>query len=51
MSVPAADLAPLGGQQAAQHPRAGEREFQMQPVETPHHPQVARRQQPREIIV
>jgi len=32
----AVDLAPLGHQQPAQHPRAGERELQMQPVKTAH---------------
>jgi len=31
-----ADLAPLGSQQAAQHPRTCERELQMQLVEPPH---------------
>jgi hypothetical protein len=34
LHVTAADLAPLGHQQAAQHPRAGEGELQMQSVET-----------------
>jgi hypothetical protein len=34
--MPTADLAPLGSQQAPQHPRAGERELQVQSVETPH---------------
>jgi hypothetical protein len=34
--VPTADLAPLGHQQASQHPRAGEGKLQMQPVETSH---------------
>ena len=36
LHVTTSDLAPLGHQQAAQHPRAGEGELQMQPVETPH---------------
>src|SRR5665213_2410909 len=34
--MPTADLAPLGSQQASQHPRAGKWKLQMQPVETPH---------------
>ena len=41
--MPAADLAPLGDQQAAQHPRTGEWELQVQPIETPHQFQVGRR--------
>jgi hypothetical protein len=32
--MPTADLSPLGSQQASQHPRAGKRILQMQPVET-----------------
>jgi len=36
LHVPTADLAPLGSQQAAQHPRAGEGELQMQLVDPPH---------------
>ena len=39
----AADLAPLGDQQTAQHPRTGEWELQVHPVETPHQFQVGRR--------
>jgi len=31
--MPAADLAPLGSQQASQHPRAGEWELQVQLIE------------------
>ena len=38
--MPAAELAPLGSQQASQHPRASEGELQMQLVEAPH--QIAR---------
>ena len=34
--MPAPDLAPLGSQQATQHPRAGEGELQMQLVNPPH---------------
>src|SRR4249920_262460 len=45
-----ADLAPIGRQQALQHPRAGERKLQMQPVETPHHLQVGRRHRTRPIV-
>src|SRR6266481_3842681 len=48
--MPAADLAPLGSQQAAQHPRTGERKLQMQPVETPHHLQVARRHRTWQVV-
>jgi hypothetical protein len=46
----AADLAPLGGQQASQHPRAGEREFQVQSVELPHDREVGLRHRPRQVI-
>src|SRR4249920_1420656 len=45
-----ADLAPIGRQQALQHPRAGERKLQMQPVETPHHLQVGRRHRTRAVV-
>ena len=45
-----ADLAPIGRQQALQHPRAGERKLQMQPVETPHHLQVGRRYRTRPVV-
>jgi hypothetical protein len=34
LQVTAADLAPLGSQQAFQHPRSCEGELQMQPIET-----------------
>ena len=34
--MPAADLAPLQSQQAAQHTRTGERILQVQPIELPH---------------
>ena len=40
-------LAPLGDQQALQHPRAGERKFQMQPVETSHDREVGFRHRAR----
>src|SRR5262252_504967 len=46
----AADLAPLGGQQASQHARAGERELQMQPVEPAHDRKVRLRYRPRPIV-
>src|SRR4030088_1573871 len=45
-----AGLAPLGGQQASQHPRAGEGELQMQSVETPHELQVGRRNRPWQVV-
>src|SRR6185503_15541265 len=48
--MPAAEPAPLGSQQASQHPRTGERELQMQPVETPHHLQVGRRHRTRQVV-
>jgi hypothetical protein len=43
-------LQPLGGQQAAQHPRAGERELQVQPVDTPDDREVGFRQRPRQVV-
>src|SRR6202163_2815269 len=46
----AADLAPLGGQQASQHPRAGERELQVQSVEPPHDRKVGFRNRPRQVV-
>ena len=45
-----ADLAPLGGQQPSQHPRAGEWELQMQFVETPHDREVGVRHRPRQVV-
>jgi len=48
--MPAADLAPLGSQQASQHPRTGEREPQVQPVETPHDREIGVRHRARQII-
>ena len=48
--MPTADLAPLGSQQASQHPRAGEGELQMQPVETPHDRKVGLRHRPRQVV-
>jgi hypothetical protein len=48
--MPAADLAPLGSQQASQHPRTGERELQMQPVQTPHDREIGVRHRARQII-
>jgi hypothetical protein len=42
------DLAPLGSQQASQHPRASKGELQMQAVETPHERKLGfRRRWPR----
>jgi len=40
LTMTPADLVPLGIQQASQHPRAGEGELQMQPIEMPHDLQV-----------
>ena len=48
--MPTADLAPLGSQQASQHPRAGEGKLQMQPVETSHNFQIRRRHRPRQVV-
>jgi hypothetical protein len=48
--MPAADLAPLGSQQPSQHPRTGERELQMQPVEPPHDREIGVRHRARQII-
>jgi hypothetical protein len=48
--MPPADLAPLGGQQASQHPRTGEGILQMQSVETPHDREVGFRHRPRPIV-
>ena len=50
LHVTTADLAPLGSQQASQHPRTGERELQMQSVETTHHFQVDRRYRPWQVV-
>ena len=48
--MPAADLAPLGSQQASQHSRTGEGKLQMQPVETPHDREVGGRHRTRQVI-
>src|SRR5664280_1542937 len=48
--MPAADLAPLQSQQAAQHTRTGEGELQMQPIKLPHDRKVGGRHRPRQII-
>jgi len=48
--MPAADLAPLGSQQASQHPRAGEWELQVQLIEAPHDREVGGRHGARQII-
>jgi hypothetical protein len=50
LHMPAADLAPLGSQQASQHSRAGEGKLQMQPVETPHDREIGVRHRPRQVI-
>jgi len=50
LHVTTAASAPLGSQQASQHPRTGEGELQMQPVETPHDREVSRRHWARQII-
>src|SRR5262245_2216591 len=48
--MPTADLAPLGDQQASQHPRTGEGVLQMQPVETPHDREVGVQHWPRQVV-
>ena len=48
--MPTADLAPLGSQQASQHPRTGEGELQMQPVETPHDRDIGVRHRARQVV-
>jgi hypothetical protein len=45
-----ADLAPLGSQQASQHPRASKGELQMQTVETPHERKLGFRYRARQIV-
>jgi hypothetical protein len=50
LHMPTADLAPLGRQKIAQHPRSREWELQMQPVETPHDRLVGLRHRPRQIV-
>jgi len=48
--MPAADLAPLGSQQVAQQPTAGEGELQMQLVNPPHEREVGCRHRPGQVI-
>ena len=48
--MPTADLAPLGSQQASQHPRTGEGELQMQPVETSHDRNIGVRHRARQVV-
>src|SRR5271169_6313074 len=48
--MPTAGLAPLGSQQASQHPRAGKRKLQMQPVEMSHDLQVNRRHRTWQVV-
>src|SRR5260370_805521 len=48
--MPSAGLAPLGSEQASQHPRTGERKLQMHPVEPLHDREVGRRHRARQII-
>jgi hypothetical protein len=50
LHVPTAELASLGSQQTAQHPRAGEGKLQMQPVETLHDGKVGVRHRARQIV-
>src|SRR3954453_18417123 len=48
--MPASDLAPLGSQQASQHPRAGEGALNVQPVDPPHDREVGLRHRPWQVI-
>src|SRR6201981_1621365 len=48
--MPAADLAPLGSQQAAQHARPGERKFQVKPIETLHDREIGCRDRARQVV-
>src|SRR5258705_670095 len=48
--IPAADLAPLGSQQASQDTRTREGEFKVQPIQMPHDREVGRRHRARQII-
>src|SRR5204863_9113624 len=48
--VTTADLAPLGSQQASQHPAPGKGELQMQPVQTPHDRKVSFRHWARQVV-
>ena len=50
LHMPTADLAPLGSQQASQHPRTGEGELQMQPVEMAHDRKLRLRHRPRPVV-
>src|SRR4030088_624683 len=50
LHMPAADLAPLQSQQASQHPRTGEGELQVQPIQMPHDREVGGRHRARQII-
>ena len=50
LHVTTADLAPLGSQQASQHAAPGERELQMQSVETPHDREVGGGHRTRQVI-
>src|SRR6266851_2393837 len=50
LHMPAADLAPLGSQQASQHTRTGEGELKVQPIQMPHDREVGRRHRARQII-
>src|ERR1700751_3083161 len=48
--MPAADLAPLQSQQAAQHTRTGERKLQVHPIETLHALEIGSRYRTRQIV-
>lgn len=48
--MPTADLAPLGSQQAAQHPRPREWKLQMQLIQAPHDGEIGGRYWTRQVI-
>src|SRR5450631_3600991 len=50
LHMPAADLAPIECQQAAQHPRTGEWELGVQPVDLRHEVKVGRRYRARQVV-
>lgn len=50
LHMTSADLAPLGDQQASQHPRASEWELQVQLLDAPRDREVGGRHRPRQVV-
>ena len=50
LHMPTADLAPIGSQKTAQHPRACEGELHVQPVDLLHESKIGRRYRTRQVI-